>query len=371
MTTQATTNNKLWCYTDEVKKKVTNYCIRFGHSLWSVNQLQGVNRVFRNLTSSRLKKCCTICCKKKKKKKKKRKKVTSTYLCCPVSRGYACLCMYAAWSTASLSTLVLVTSRFAVAAPRTGPRLRELWRHWVAGERRANERVPRHRPPPLFGKRRRRLVTWRHQRRHDGLHELNDPYKPSSIHRRGKTRPADLRSPHDHSSFVARRFVRAWPRREAPGVFLLLRSACSVAFGYARAASARLGFLESRSRFGPSIPGQVAFDPEGTLASDGCDSAALTNIRTANPKLPEFYRGNVDRREFVFIDLCIRQNRIVQFCCRELCIVNYDLSSICICRGYLGLNSLTRFARYSGCCVPLESLNGGIIWDERCTQHLI
>ncbi|CAD1473564.1 unnamed protein product, partial [Heterotrigona itama] len=24
---------------DEFKKKATNYCIRFGHSLWSANQL--------------------------------------------------------------------------------------------------------------------------------------------------------------------------------------------------------------------------------------------------------------------------------------------------------------------------------------------
>ena len=27
-------------YTDEFKKKAMNYCIRFGHSLWSVNQLR-------------------------------------------------------------------------------------------------------------------------------------------------------------------------------------------------------------------------------------------------------------------------------------------------------------------------------------------
>ncbi|CAD1473148.1 unnamed protein product, partial [Heterotrigona itama] len=26
-------------HTDEFKKKATNYCIQFGHSLWSVNQL--------------------------------------------------------------------------------------------------------------------------------------------------------------------------------------------------------------------------------------------------------------------------------------------------------------------------------------------
>ena len=26
----------------EFKKQATNYCIRFGHSLWSANQLQGV-----------------------------------------------------------------------------------------------------------------------------------------------------------------------------------------------------------------------------------------------------------------------------------------------------------------------------------------
>ncbi|CAD1476849.1 unnamed protein product [Heterotrigona itama] len=26
-------------HTDEVKRKATNYCIRFGHSLWSANQL--------------------------------------------------------------------------------------------------------------------------------------------------------------------------------------------------------------------------------------------------------------------------------------------------------------------------------------------
>ncbi|CAD1481295.1 unnamed protein product, partial [Heterotrigona itama] len=26
-------------YTDEFQKKATNYCIRFGHSLWSANQL--------------------------------------------------------------------------------------------------------------------------------------------------------------------------------------------------------------------------------------------------------------------------------------------------------------------------------------------
>ena len=28
-----------WYHTDELKKKATNYCVRFGHSLWSVNQL--------------------------------------------------------------------------------------------------------------------------------------------------------------------------------------------------------------------------------------------------------------------------------------------------------------------------------------------
>ncbi|CAD1469265.1 unnamed protein product, partial [Heterotrigona itama] len=26
-------------YTDEFEKKTTNYCVRFGHSLWSANQL--------------------------------------------------------------------------------------------------------------------------------------------------------------------------------------------------------------------------------------------------------------------------------------------------------------------------------------------
>ncbi|CAD1479125.1 unnamed protein product, partial [Heterotrigona itama] len=40
--------------TDEFKKKVTNYCIRFGHSLWSANQLpaQGVKEN-RRRTSER------------------------------------------------------------------------------------------------------------------------------------------------------------------------------------------------------------------------------------------------------------------------------------------------------------------------------
>ncbi|CAD1479221.1 unnamed protein product, partial [Heterotrigona itama] len=27
------------CYTDEFEKNATNYCVRFGHSLWSANQL--------------------------------------------------------------------------------------------------------------------------------------------------------------------------------------------------------------------------------------------------------------------------------------------------------------------------------------------
>ena len=36
--------------TDEFKKKVTNYCVRFGRSLWSANQLpaQGIDELITN-----------------------------------------------------------------------------------------------------------------------------------------------------------------------------------------------------------------------------------------------------------------------------------------------------------------------------------
>ncbi|KAK1132315.1 hypothetical protein K0M31_016426, partial [Melipona bicolor] len=78
------------------------------------------------------------------------------------------------------------------------------------------------------------------------------------------------------------------------GVSPSLPSTAFRVFSHVRPRSGRVGSARlSRiaESFGPSILGQVAFDPEGTLAFDGCDSAASTKIRIANPKLPEFYRG--------------------------------------------------------------------------------
>lgn len=70
--------------------------------------------------------------------------------------------MCTACSTASLSTLVLVTSWFAVAAPWTGPCLCELWRHWVAGRSAGQWSRATSSPASAPGQRQRQRVTWRH-----------------------------------------------------------------------------------------------------------------------------------------------------------------------------------------------------------------
>lgn len=162
---------------------------------------------------------------------------------------------------------------------------------------------------------------------------MNDPHKPSSIHRRGKTRPADLRSPHDHSSFVARRFVRAWPRSSSFYCVPRVQSR-SAALGPCRLGSA----FSNRGVAWPvdSRPARIRW-----LRF----SAASTKSRTANPKLPEFYRG-MSIIGNSFSSICMR-HRIVQFCyigCRIEGTLYRQLRFIvdCICRGYLSLNSLTR-----------------------------